>query len=105
MLARTLQSASLAASIPAGSLVVLALYLNPSLGIREELRALFVAVFLPYALAGTAVLLTLALLASLVHWPLMPRPPLPSVPWFTTLALVATLASATLYWLNLWEYR
>ena len=105
MLARTLQSALLASSILAGSLVVLTLYLNPSLQLRDELGALFVVIFLPYALVGTAVLLLLALAASLVRWPLAPRPPLPSVPWFTSLALLSTLVSAALYWRNLWEYR
>ena len=105
MLARTLQSASLAASILAGSLVVLTLYLNPELLLRDEVGALFVSIFLPCALVGTAVLLLLALAASLVRWPLAARPPLPSVPWFTSLALVSTLVSAALYWLNLWEYR
>src|SRR6476660_5813816 len=105
MLARTLQSAFLAASILAGSLVVLTLYLNPSLLLRDEIKALFVAIFLPYVLAGTGVLLVLALAANLVRWPLAPRPPLPSVPWFTSLALITTVGSAALYWLNLWECR
>jgi predicted AlkP superfamily phosphohydrolase/phosphomutase len=105
MLARTFQSAFLAACVLAGTLVVLTLYLNPSLQLRAELGALAVSIFLPYLLAGTAVLLVLALLGSIVHWPLTPRAPLPSVPWFTSLALLTTLASATLYWLNLWEYR
>ena len=105
MLARTLQSASLAASILAGSLVVLTLYLNPSLQLRDEITTLFVAVFLPYALLGTTLLFLVALAASLVRWPLAPRPPLPSVPRFTSLALLTTLVSAALYWLNLWEYR
>ena len=27
------------------------------------------------------------------------------MPWFTTLAFLATAAAAALYWLNLWEYR
>ena len=105
MLARTLQSAFLAACILAGSLVVLTLYLNPALPLRAEIGALFAVIFLPYVLAGTALFLLLALAGSLVRWPLRPRPPLPSVPWFTSLALLATLASATLYWWNLWEYR
>ncbi|HVQ28474.1 MAG TPA: alkaline phosphatase family protein [Vicinamibacteria bacterium] len=105
MLARTLQSAFLAASILAGSLVVLTLYLNPSILLRDEIKALFVAIFLPYVLAGTGLLLVLALAANLVRWPLAPRPPLPSVPWFTSLALITTVGSAALYWLNLWEYR
>ena len=105
MLARTLQSASLAACVLAGTLVVLTLYINPSLELRAELGALFVSIFLPYLLAGTAVLLLLALAGSVVRWPLVPRAPLPSVPWFTSLALLTTLVSAALYWLNLWEYR
>jgi len=105
MLARTLQSASLAASVLAGSLVVVTLYLNPSLQLRAEAPALFVSLFLPYLLAGTAVLWLPAVAANLMRLTFVPRPPLPSVPWFTSLALLMTLASAALYWLNLWEYR
>jgi predicted AlkP superfamily phosphohydrolase/phosphomutase len=104
-LLRTLQSASLAASVPAGGVVVLTLYLNPGLRLAEELWALLGALFLPYLLAGTAVFLLIALAAGLLPLPATVRPPLPSVPWFTSLSLLATLASAALHWLNLWEYR
>ena len=104
-LGRTLQSASLSASVLAGNLVVLVLYLNPALGLARELPALFVSLFVPYLLAGTSVLFVLALAGGLLRYPFTPRPPLPSVPWFTTLAFLATAAAAALYWLNLWEYR
>ena len=58
---------------------------------RRAPGALRVASSCPTLLAGTAVLLVLALAGGLVRWPLAPRPPLPSVPWFTSLALLATL--------------
>lgn len=104
-LGRTLQSASLSASVLAGNLVVLVLYLNPALVLTRELPALLLSFFVPYLLAGTSVLFVLAFAGGLLRYPFTPRPPLPSVPWFTTLAFLATAAAAALYWLNLWEYR
>jgi hypothetical protein len=104
-LARTVQSASLAASALAGNVVALVLFLNPELTLSREAPALVLALFLPYVLAAAAVLLLVALLGGLLRFPFSARPPLPSVPWFTSLAFLATFASAVLYWLNLWEYR
>jgi predicted AlkP superfamily phosphohydrolase/phosphomutase len=105
MLARTAQSAALAASVLAGSLVVLTSYLNPGLRLGQEAGALFLSLFLPYLLAATAGFLVLALAASAFRYPAFVRAPLPSVPWFTSLSLLAVSSSAALYWLNLWEYR
>lgn len=105
VLGRTLQSASLSASVLAGNLVVLVLYLNPALGLVRELPALFVSLFVPCLLGGTLVLFVIALAGGVLRYPFTPRSPLPSVPWFTTLAFLATAAAAALYWLNLWEYR
>lgn len=102
---RTLQSASLSASILASSLVVLTLYLNPAHAAFSEALALFGSLFLPALLAVTAVFFLLALLGTGLRTGLTLRPPLPSVPWFTSLALLATTAAAGLYWRNLWEYR
>jgi predicted AlkP superfamily phosphohydrolase/phosphomutase len=105
MLRRTLQSASLSASVLAGSLVVLTLYLNPGLSPFLEAGALFLSLLLPALLAATAAFFLLALLGTGLGTGLTLRPPLPSVPWFTSLALLATSASAALYWINLFEYR
>jgi predicted AlkP superfamily phosphohydrolase/phosphomutase len=102
---RTLQSAALAASVPAASVVVLTLYLNPALRVGREAPALFVSLFLPDLLALTAAFLLLALVGNALRWPFVPRPPLPSLPWFTSFALLAVTASAALYWLNVLEYR
>ncbi|HEY5906649.1 MAG TPA: alkaline phosphatase family protein [Vicinamibacteria bacterium] len=104
-LGRTLQSAALAASVLAGCVVVLVLYLNPTLKLVDEAPALLVSLFLPYLLTGTAVLFLVALGGGLVRYPFASRPPLPSVPWFTTLAFLATSAAAALFWWNLWEHR
>lgn len=105
MFGRTLQSASLAASVLAGSLVVLTLYLNPELRLLTEAPALISSLFLPALLALTVIFLLPALAGSALRYPLTRHPPLPSVPWFTSLALLSVLLSAGLYWLNLWEYR
>jgi predicted AlkP superfamily phosphohydrolase/phosphomutase len=105
MLGRTLQSAALAAAVPAASVVVLALYLNPALGMRRDAVPLFVSLLMPDLLALTAAFMALALAGKALRWPFVPRPPLPSLPWFTTFALLAVSASACLYWLNVLEYR
>ena len=107
MLARTLQSAALAASILAGSLVVLTLYLNPALQLRDGARgALRLGSSCPTLLAGTAVLLApgpgrraRALAAGSAGRPC------PACPGSRPSPCSPPLVSAALYWLNLWEYR
>jgi predicted AlkP superfamily phosphohydrolase/phosphomutase len=99
-------SAALAALLFAADVVLLTLFLNPEAALAREAPALVRAVFLPYALGGTALLLllTLAWMALRGTAP-APRPPLPGLPWFTPLALVAVGAAAALFWLNLLSYR
>ncbi|MEB3323248.1 MAG: hypothetical protein VKI81_10545, partial [Synechococcaceae cyanobacterium] len=67
-----LTSAALASSIGAAILCVLALYLNPTLGVFREALPLALCLFLPWAAAGTVGLLAVAGLARLVRW--WPRP-------------------------------
>jgi len=103
---RILGSVVLAAALFAADVVLLILYLNPEIRLVEELPALVVAIFLPYAAAGT-VFLSLAALAGVVvrWWPAAARPPIESLPWFTTLSLLAATVSGVLFWLNLLSYR
>ncbi len=105
MLRRTLVSALLAAALFGAEVVLLVLLLNPEASLRAEAPALL-RLLVAYAGAGTLALLALGLLASALRfWPAGLRPPLPALPWFTSLALVALLAAATLFWLNLLAYR
>jgi predicted AlkP superfamily phosphohydrolase/phosphomutase len=103
---RVLASAALAASLLAGDLVLLATFLNPEASLRRDGLALALALFAPYAAAGTVVLWALAMLAR-AAWRRAPapRPPLEALPWFTTLALLTVSASAALFWSNLVGYR
>jgi hypothetical protein len=103
---RVLASAALAASLLAGDLVLLATFLNPEASLRRDGVALAVALFAPYAAAGTVVLWLLALAARLTWRRGGPsRPPLEALPWFTTLAMLAVSAAAVLFWSNLVGYR
>jgi predicted AlkP superfamily phosphohydrolase/phosphomutase len=103
---RALLSAALTASLLAVAIVVLTLFLNPDVTLRGDGAALLTSLFLPYALAGTAVFLLVPLLGSWIRWwPRMPRPPLDRLPWFTSLAFLALLLAASLYWTNLLQYR
>jgi hypothetical protein len=106
MIRKTFANAALAAGVLASDLVVLTLFLNPSLELRAEVRALFLSLFLPAFAAGTAGLLVVASLATLVRfWPRSTRPPVEGHPWFTTLMFVACTAASALYWQNLFAYR
>jgi Type I phosphodiesterase / nucleotide pyrophosphatase len=106
MLRKTLASAALAASVLAADLVVLVLYLNPTVDLRREAPALLLSVFLPAVVVGTAALTGVASLAALIRfWPRTTRPPLAGHPWFTTLMLAAAAMAAGLFWLNLLSYR
>jgi hypothetical protein len=106
MIRKTLASAALAASVLAADLVVLVLFLNPTVELRREAVALFLALFLPAVVVGTAAFTGVASLAALVRfWPRATRPPLAGHPWFTTLMLASTAVAAGLYWFNVLGYR
>lgn len=102
MLRRRLLSAALASSLLAADVVLLTLFLNPEVSAAEEGAALLQALFLPYWLLGTLVLLALAGLLGLIRpWPAGLRPPVPGLPSFTSFALVVLLTAGALYWGNL----
>src|SRR5258706_8998089 len=105
MLRRPLRSAAVASSPLAANLVVLTLYLNPDLRLRGEARALFLCLFLPYLLLGTAVLLLLALVPTLFRFWSRPPPLLPGWPWLGSFLLVEAAATASVYAFNLLSYR
>jgi predicted AlkP superfamily phosphohydrolase/phosphomutase len=106
MLRRVLVSAAVASALFAADLVLLTLFLNPDAAPGRVAVPLARALLLPYAAAGTAVLLLLAAGWSLLRGsPDTPRPPLPGLPWLTPLALIAVAAAAAVFWLNLLSYR
>ncbi len=100
-----LVSAALAASIGALALATLTLYLNPSRELRHEALALIVALFLPWAAAGTLALTLLATAASALRWWRAGRPVVPQRPFLASLVFVSLLVVAGLYWSNLLAYR
>jgi predicted AlkP superfamily phosphohydrolase/phosphomutase len=103
---RTLVSAALASSLFAADVVLLTLFLNPEAAPAREAAPLARALLLPYVVGGAALLTLLALGWALLRGsPHAPRPPLPGLPWFTPLALIAVAAAAALFWLNLLSYR
>ena len=106
MLRQTLASAALAAAIGAASLCVLALHLNPAIGLRSDALALALSLFLPWLCGGTLALGLLALLATAVRW--WPRPFRPVVerrPFLASLGFLALAPVAAIYWHNLLVYR
>jgi predicted AlkP superfamily phosphohydrolase/phosphomutase len=106
MIRRSLRSAAYAASLLAADVVLLVLYLNPRVTLRGDGGALALVLFLPYAVAGTLVFWSMALLNRAVFgWPRTPRPPLHNLPWFTAMSTAAGAAAAALFWLNLVSYR
>jgi hypothetical protein len=103
---RALASATLAASVWAASLCVLALYLNPALRLHRELLSLVVCLFLPWALAGTLVLALVAALSRALRWRSpAARSVIPGWPFLASLVFLALGVSAVLYWHNLLSYR
>jgi predicted AlkP superfamily phosphohydrolase/phosphomutase len=106
MLRRVIVSAALASSLFAADVVLLTLFLNPDATLAREALPLARALFVPYAVVGTALLSLLVLAWTIVRGSSdAPRPPLPGLPWFTPLALIAVAAAAALFWLNLLSYH
>jgi hypothetical protein len=105
MLRRPLRSAAVASSLLSANLVVLTLYLNPDLTLRGEARALFLCIFLPYLLVGTAVLLLLALVQSLFRFWRRPPSLVPGWSWLGSFLLVEMAGTAAAYAFNLLSYR
>ena len=100
-----LWSAALVSSIGSAALGTLALYLNPSLRLRDEALALAVCLVLPWAAVGTLALAFLAAAGSTLRW-WHPGPPVvPRRPYFAVFAFVALAVVAWLYWSNLLAYR
>jgi hypothetical protein len=104
MLARTLASAAISASLFAGDVVILTLFLNPNAAPRHEALSLLVSLFLPYAACAAVGLFLLALMAVLLG-PQIAKPPIEGLPWFTALTFTAVTVAAALFWLNLISYR
>jgi predicted AlkP superfamily phosphohydrolase/phosphomutase len=104
MLRRTFLSAALASALLAGDIVGLTLLLNPSASLPGDARALLFALFLPYAVAGTAALSLLALGFMALGRPRMRRPPVEGLPWFTSLSLMTLTLAAGLHGWNLFNY-
>ena len=103
---RTLASALLAAALLSAELVLLTLLLNPGASLRDDGPGLLLSLFLPYAAGASLGFGLLAIVAAAFHgWPRIARPPLPGLPWFTSLVFVAQLSAAALYWHNLLSYR
>jgi len=106
MSGRDLGTAVLAASVGAAGLCVLTLYLNPRIGFLSEVVPLFLCLFLPWALAGTAALSLLLVAArGLRLWPRPLRATVHGRPFFLSLVFVALTVTAALYWHNLLSYR
>jgi predicted AlkP superfamily phosphohydrolase/phosphomutase len=106
MILRILGSAAIAGALLAFDIVLLTLFLNPQVTLRKDGPALLLALFLPYTVASALGLWALALLGALVRgWPQTLRPPIPGLPWFTTLTTVALIAATTLFTFNLVHYR
>lgn len=102
---RTFVSALLAAAVFGAEVVLLILFLNPEASAWAEASAL-ARVFAIYTVALSGPLLLLALLGSALRfWSSGLRPPLPALPWFTSLAMAVLVAAAALFWLNLLAYR
>lgn len=101
---RLLASAAIAAALLASDVVLLALYLAPEAQPRREALALLSSLLLPYAAAATLGFFALGLPLSWLG-PVVARPPVPGLPFFTTFAFIQTTLAAALFWLNLLGYR
>src|SRR5262245_4677683 len=106
---RILASAALASSLLAADVVLLTLFLNPEATLRRDGGALLASLFLPYAVAGTAVLGLLAALAGAfaggASAPRRKRAMVEGLPAFGGMALLALIAAAALFAFNIFSYR
>ncbi|MBN2372097.1 MAG: alkaline phosphatase family protein [Vicinamibacteria bacterium] len=95
-----------ASSILALSPALIALYLNPNLKLSREALALFAVLVLPH-LGPAFVLVGLwgTILGLFLSRRTDRRSPIPGLPGFTRHAAFGIVASAALYWFNLWQYR
>ncbi len=92
-------------SIGALALATLALYLNPSLRLRDEALALAVCLFLPWTAVWTLVLTFLAGAVSAVRWWRPASPVIRRRPFFVVFAFLTLAVVARLFWYNLLAYR
>src|SRR6266581_3194014 len=93
MFSRTVRSAAVASWLVAANLVVLTLYLNPEVTLLGEATALFLSLFLPYALLGTSAFLVFTLFHAAFRFGPRPGSLLRGWPWlgsFLSLAVTAT---------------
>ena len=105
MLFRTVRSAAVASSLLGANLVVLALYLNPEATLLGEALALFLSLFLPYALVGTAAFLVLTLFHAAFRFGPRPGSLLGGWPWLGSFLSLTVAATSAAYGFNLLSYR
>src|SRR2546426_3352927 len=105
MLFRTIRSAAVASSLLGANLVVLTLYLNPEATLLGEALALFLSLFLPYALVGTAAFLVLTLFHAAFRFGPRPGSLLGGWPWLGSFLSLTVAATSAAYGFNLLSYR
>jgi predicted AlkP superfamily phosphohydrolase/phosphomutase len=105
---RTLASAAVAASLLAGDVVVLTLFLDGDAALRRDGVGLALALFLPYMLAATTLFAGAALaVRAMTGGAASSRAAdiVPGLPGFGGMALAAVALGAALFWYNLFSYR
>jgi len=105
MILRSLGSAALAGLLFALDLVVLVLFLNPGFSLGRDGLPVLGCLLLPYWALAFLGLSVPALLGLLGRPARRPRPIVEGLPFFASLNFLALLASASLFWFNLWSYR
>src|SRR6266511_3413636 len=105
MFSRTVRSAAVASWLLAANLVVLTLYLNPEVTLLGEATALFLSLFLPYALLGTAAFLVFTLFHAAFRFGPRPGSLLRGWPWLGSFLSLAVTATSAAYGFNLLSYR
>src|SRR6266568_2220892 len=105
MFSRTVRSAAVASWLVAANLVVLTLYLNPEATLLGEAPALFLSLFLPYALLGTAAFLVFTLFHAAFRFGPRPASLLTGWPWLGSFLSLTVTATTAAYGFNLLSYR